>query len=66
VEEKQPFGRLKKREDNIKTDVREVGCEDGMLMELAKGRSQWCVVLRAMSNLLVVLSEIYVVNDFVN
>ena len=38
-------------------DLREIGCEDGMWMELAEYRVQWQALVLAVLNLLVILSE---------
>ena len=42
TEEKRPPGRPRRRlEDNIKMDLREVGCDPGEWMDLAEDRDQW-------------------------
>jgi hypothetical protein len=38
---KTPWKSWKKRNDNINLNLREVGYENGSLMELAQGRVQW-------------------------
>ena len=41
-EGKRPLGRPRHRwEDNIKMDIREVGCDPGDWIDLAKDRDQW-------------------------
>jgi hypothetical protein len=44
---KRPLGRPKRRwEDNIRTDLRETGCEGVDWMRLAQGRDQWRAIQR--------------------
>jgi uncharacterized protein with HEPN domain len=43
--------------DNIKMDLREIGCEDGRWMELAQDRVQWRAFVLAVLNLRVLLPE---------
>ena len=51
-EGKRPSGRQKRRwEDNIKMDLREVGCNPGEWIDLAEDRDQWRVNVRAVMNL---------------
>ena len=51
-EGKRPLGRPRRRlEDNIKMDLREVGCDPGDWIDLAKGRDQWRAYVRAVMNL---------------
>ena len=51
-EEKRPLGRLRRRwEDNIKMDLREVGCDTGDWIILAEDRDQWRASVRAVMNL---------------
>ena len=38
-------------EDNIKMDLREVGCDPGEWRDLAEGRDQWWAYVRAVMNL---------------
>ena len=38
-------------EDNIKMDLREVGCHPGECIDLAEGRDQWRAYVRAVMNL---------------
>ena len=41
-ERKRPLGRPRRRwEDNIKMDLREVGCDPGEWIDLAEDRDQW-------------------------
>ena len=41
-EGKKPLGRSRRRwEDNIKMDLREVGCDNGEWIDLAEDRDQW-------------------------
>ena len=45
LEGKRPLGRPKRRwEDNIKMDLREVGCDPGDCIDLAEDRDQWAVM----------------------
>ena len=47
-EGKRPLGRLKLRwEDNIKMDLREMGCGPGNWIDLAEDRYQWRAYVRA-------------------
>ena len=51
-ESKRPLGRPRHRwEDNIKIDLREVGCEPRDLIALAEYRDQWRAYVRAVMNL---------------
>ena len=51
-EGKRPLGRPRHRwEDNIKMDLREVGCDPGEWIDLAEDRDQWRAYLRAVKNL---------------
>ena len=51
-EGKRPFGRPRDRwEDNIKMDLREVGCDFGDLIALAEDRDQWRPYVSAIMNL---------------
>ena len=51
-ESKIPLGRPRRRwEDNIKMDLREVGCDPRNWIVLAKGRDQWRAYVRAVMNL---------------
>jgi hypothetical protein len=49
--------RKKRREGNIKMDLRETGCENGRWMELAQDRVQWQALVLAVLNLLVLLPQ---------
>ena len=40
-EGKRPSGRPRHWEDNIKMDLREVGCDPGEWIDLAEDRNQW-------------------------
>ena len=52
LEEKRPLGRPRRRwEDNIKMDLREVGCNPGDWIDLAEDRDQWRAYVRAVMNL---------------
>ena len=47
-ESKRPLGRPGRRwEDNIKIDLREVGCDPGEWIALAEDRDQWRAYVRA-------------------
>ena len=51
-EGKRPLGRPRRRwEDNIKMDLREVGCDPGEWKDLAEDRDQWRAYVRAVMNL---------------
>ena len=51
-EGKRPLGRPRRRwEDNIKTDLRELGCDPGDWIDLAEDRDQWPAYVRALMNL---------------
>ena len=51
-EGKRPLGRpRRRREDNIKMDLREVGCNPGERIDLAEDRDQWRAYVRAVMNL---------------
>ena len=51
-EGKRPLGRPRHRwEDNIKIDLREVGCDPGEWIDLAEDRGQWQAYIRAVMNL---------------
>ena len=51
-EGKRPLGRPRRRwEDNIKMDLREVGCDPGQWVDLAEDRDQWRAYVRAVMNL---------------
>ena len=51
-EGKRPLGRPRRRwEDNIKMDLREVGCDPGEWINLAEDRDQWRTNVRAVMNL---------------
>ena len=50
-EGKRPLGRPRRRwEDNIKIDLREVGCDPGEWIDLAEDRDQWRAYVRAVMN----------------
>ena len=47
-----PIGRPRRRwEDNIKMDLREVGCDPGKWIILGEDRDQWRAYVRAVMNL---------------
>ena len=51
-EGKRPLGGPRRRwEDNIKMDLREVGCDHGDWMALAEDRYQWRAYVREVMNL---------------
>ena len=51
-ENKRPLGRPRRRwEDNIKMDLREVGCDPRDCIALAEVRDQWRAYVRAVLNL---------------
>ena len=51
-EGKRPLGRLRHRwEDNIKMDLREVGCDPRDWKALVEDRDQWRAYVRAVMNL---------------
>ena len=51
-EGKRPLGRPRReREDNIKMDLREVGCVTGDSTAFAEDRDQWRAYVRAVMNL---------------
>ena len=53
-EGKRSLGRSSRRwEDNIKMDLREVGCDPGDWIHLSEVRDQWRAYVRAVMNLLV-------------
>ena len=50
-EGKRPLGRPRRRwEENIKMDLRGVGCDPGEWIDLAEDRDQWRAYVRAVMN----------------
>ena len=51
-EGKRPLGKPRRRwEDNIRMNLREVGCDPGEWIDLAEDRDQWRAYVRAVMNL---------------
>ena len=51
-EGKRPLGRPRRRwQDNIKMDLREVGCDPGDWIDLAEDRDQWLAYVMSVINL---------------
>jgi hypothetical protein len=51
-EGRRPLGRpRRRREDNIRVDLREVGCGCVDWMELAQDRDRWCALVSVVMNL---------------
>ena len=51
-ESKRPLGRPRRRwEDNIKLNLREVGCDPGEWMDIAEDRDRWIAYVMAVMNL---------------
>ena len=51
-ESKRPLGRPRRRwEDNIKMNLREMGCDPRAWIALAEDRDQWWAYVRAVMNL---------------
>ena len=51
-EGKRPLGRRRRRwEDNIRMDLRDMGCDPGEWIDLADNRDQWRVYVMAVMNL---------------
>ena len=50
-EGERPLGRPRRRwEDNIKMDLKEVGCDPGELLDLSEDRDQWRAYVREVMN----------------
>ena len=59
LEGKRPLGRRRRKwEDNIKKDLRKVGCDPGDWIAIAEDRIQWRTYVRAVMNLRVHLNPI--------
>jgi hypothetical protein len=54
---KRPLGRPRRREEDNKMILRQIGCEDGRWMELAQDHVQWQALVLAVLNLLVLLPQ---------
>jgi hypothetical protein len=51
-EEKRPLGRPTRRwVDNIKMDLREIGCDDRDWIDVAQDRDQWKALVKTVMNL---------------
>ena len=50
-ESKRPVGRPRRRWEDIKMDLREVGCDPRDCIALAEDRDQWRAYVRAVMNL---------------
>ena len=58
-EGKRPLGRPRRRwEDNIKMDLREVGCDPGECIDLAEDRDKWRAYVMAVMNLVCLKSQL--------
>ena len=52
LEGKRPSGRLRRRwKDNIKMDLKEMGCDPEEWIDIAEDRDQWRAYARAVMNL---------------
>jgi hypothetical protein len=52
-EGKCPVGRPRRREDNIKIDLRKIGCDGMEWFDLALDRDQWRALVNMVMNLLI-------------
>jgi hypothetical protein len=51
------FAKPKKWKDNVKSDLKETGCESRRWMELAKDHVQFCALILAVLNLQILLPK---------
>ena len=54
------------REDNIRMDLREVGCDPGEWIDLAEDRDQWRAYVRAVMNLRVPKNQLVISHMYYN
>jgi hypothetical protein len=63
---KQPTGRPRGWEDNIKTDLKEIGSDNGKWVVLAPNRVCWLTLVVAVLNLRVILPQTFIVGIHVS